>query len=389
MAILERLAACDFGGWDPYDALAPTSWRVPFAVSGLEARLLTQSVKKSPVPLEPVLGIAPTRSAYTLGESLAAAARLVACGVVDLRQHAVALVRDLRATRAAGYPGASWSSPFDVVTRFARFPRSVPNIVVTAFVARGLNEATQAGISDCRQDLEGIADFVVQALPRAADDTGIHFGYTPQSADVILNSNMLAAMTLADLSRTVDCDGLVDLAVAAARFTAARQRADGSFPYSARGRADWVDGFHTSFILQGLRSVLDVVDDNLVRQCHARGLMYYCERLLCADGRPRATARRAWPLDAMSASQAIELLRRELSHGAWVQSMLDAVLDCTRRRLLGRNGNVAYQAHRLWTDRRSFPRWSAAPMAAALAGVAASCRSPGDAPVGTEREGGL
>ena len=73
----DRLAARDFAGWDPYDAL--NAARLPSRVRRecpFVRRALTQAVKRSPVPLQPLLGVQQQADAYTLGHALLAAARL-------------------------------------------------------------------------------------------------------------------------------------------------------------------------------------------------------------------------------------------------------------------------------------------------------------------------
>lgn len=370
--ILERLAEDDYWGWDPYDALAAPRVRAGAGTAGLPARLLTQVVKRSPIPLEPALGIPRTRSAYTLGESLTAISRLASTSAGGVRRaEAARLVADLKAAASLGYSGLSWGSAVDVATRFAFFPKSVPNVVVTAFVARGLAEATERRLVDCREEIHAVATFITEALPTQADQTGVHYGYSPQLSEVILNSNMLAAMTLADAGRILGRGDLTEKAVAAARFVVARQDIDGGWPYSDRGSAAWVDGFHTSFVLQGLVSVLQAKEDASLRDSYQRGLRFYCASLLAGDGLPRFSAVRPWPVDCMCASQAVELLQRAGETSALAQRLLERVLHHVARSFVGRHGRVAYQVHRFWTDWRWFPRWSAAPMAAALAGVAA------------------
>jgi hypothetical protein len=266
----------------------------------------------------------------------------------------------------------SWGSAFDVATRFGFFPKEVPNAVVTAFAARGLCVATESGVTDCRADLGAVADFIEDALPTRSDETGVHYGYSPYVDEVILNSSMLVAMTLADAGRLLARSDLTDRAVAAAGFVAARQSADGGWPYSERDSATWVDGFHTSFILQGLLTVLQAREEPGLRACVRRGIRHYCGRLFSDDGLPRLTPARPWPSDSMCASQAIELLERARGVVPAAEALLASVLGHVSRRFVRDDGRVAYQVHRGWTDWRWFPRWSGAPMAAALAGVTSS-----------------
>lgn len=370
-SILRRLAADAYTGRDPYDALASPLARLVATRSPMAGRLATQVVKRTPGCVQPLFHVPETRSAYTLGEALTAHARLLGYARDVGAGEGARLVWELRSIASTGWRGMSWGTPFDVVTRFSLFPASVPNVVVTAFVARGMVEATESGLVDCRDDIARVAEFITSSLPTRRDVSGVHYGYTPLYGDVILNSSMLAAMTLADAARLLDRQDLRERALAAASFVVSRQNQDGSWPYSERGDSRWVDGFHTSFVLQGLAAILRVTDEKWVRLAYRRGVAFYCKRLRCHDGRARFSARTTWPVDSMSLSQALEALTLARCAGLAVDEPLQSVLCYTRDYALQQRGTVAYRINAHTTDRRWFPRWSGAPMAAALAGVLA------------------
>jgi hypothetical protein len=367
--ILGRLYAGGFAGPDPYDALNAT--RVPgVALSSRRGRqLLTQAVKRSPVELRRALGIPEGVSAYTLGHVLSACARLSEAGdVADMAKVATEASNRLRELALPGYSGSCWGYHFDVQTRFFFYARTTPNVVATAFAVKGLWEATEAGLLDASAQVLRACDFILADLPRVSEGDGQSFGYIPTSDTVVHNANMLAALVLVLGYRAGGRGELLEEASRAARFVARYQRDDGAWPYSERADAAWVDGFHTGFVLEGLNAVALATEDAELGSSVRRGLNYYLDHFVGAQGEPNYYDDRALPYDALSAAEGIEVLglfagnvgareaRERLT--AWaLENMVDA------------DGRVAYRVTARGTDWREYPRWSAAPMCSALASV--------------------
>lgn len=280
----------------------------------------------------------------------------------------LALASRQRGLRA--WPGLSWGYHFDVHTRFFHYHPWMPNIVVSAYMAKGFAALTEAALADCRNELLGIARFILEALPRSSDQRGQNFGYIPSSGTVIHNANMLAALALVRAGVLCDDPDLVAEAVRAARFTCAHQAADGSWPYSEQPNGRWVDGYHTGFVLEGLMAVVDAAPEPGLEEALRRGVEFYCSRLFGSRGEPYYYADRPLPYDALSAAQGIETLALA---GRWhdgAPETLRRVLEWTYSNLLEPGGSVTYQVHKHWKDNRRFPRWSMAPMVSALAAVA-------------------
>jgi hypothetical protein len=390
--IWTRLASSDFVGWDPYDALNTRLIPESFTKPRIVARLLTQTVKRCPLPLQPLLAVRREVDAYTLGHVLLAEARLMgaaglSCGRADgTRGHGGDLITagrqvmsDLRSLAMADGGSLAWGYHFPVRTRFFSYAPTTPNLIVTAFVAKGMIAATRAGSVDCRQEIRGCVDFILHRLPRVSDHTGDCIGYVPGENAVVHNANMLAALVLCEAASLCDdAPGAdaggpwLDQALRCARFTAARQAPDGSWPYSEEPYGRWVDGFHTGFVLEGLAAVVRVTGDTDLAAALKHGVRFYVAQLFGPHGEPKYYPDRALPFDALSAAQGVETLQTALRGtdlGEGASRAVPGQLDWIRDHLVHSGGRVPYQVHRCWTDRREFPRWSSAPLMSALAGV--------------------
>jgi hypothetical protein len=162
---------------------------------------------------------------------------------------------------------------------------------------------------------------------------------------------------------------LVQEAARAADDVLAHQRPDGTWPYSEEAAGNWVDGFHTGFVLDGVRSVAEADGGKRYWAALESGTAFYLRRMFGSDGEPHYTSQRDYPLDALSAAQAIESLSGMRPYTAEARTILGRVVQWTLRHMVAADGRVAYRVHRLFTDWRQFPRWSLAPMCSALAGV--------------------
>ena len=235
-------------------------------------------------------------------------------------------------------------------------------------------------MADCGDGCAGRSSFVLEGLPRVTDHSGQCIGYVPGETTVVHNANMLAALVLCEAAATpgtaptqADADAWLDEALACARFTAARQTADGSWPYSEESYGRWVDGFHTGFVLEGLASVVRATGDEALRATLLPAA--------CASTSPNSSARRASPSTTPTGRIPSTLFRRRrasrhsAARCAAPGSSPGPPRPCqdnwsgSRRTYCGPDGRVAYQVHRRWTDRREFPRWASAPLMSALAGV--------------------
>ena len=373
LTIFERLQEQGFAGRDPYDALNATRFRSAVDHSTVSRRLAVQVVKHSPLPLQPLLGVPRAVSAYTLGHAMIACARLHKAGLVpDAATLAAWLVVTARDVATDKYGGLAWGSHFDVETRFAHHPRTLPNIVVTAYVAKGLVALAEAHLAEVPDTLEHAATFILEGLPRLSNPSGRLICYTPETRTPIHNASLLAAGALSDMSVLLGRPDLALEAESAALYTVSEQRDDGSWPYAEDTRGQWIDNFHTGFVLEGLARVTSVVRNPDIEDALDRGMAFYRGRFFGEDGRPYYSATRRYPLDALSAAQSIETLAVTLSRDEDNLDTLRRVLGWLDTAMVRADGRVAYRVWSHWTDWRQFPRWSLAPLASALAGLAGS-----------------
>ncbi len=364
----------DSRGWrgsDPYEGLS-TSRRIvtPLKRTALGRRLLIQAVKRSPLDLRPALGITSKPDAASAAWAVSALSRNRFLEPDEGSSMLARALELLEGLRCSGYEEPCWGYHFDFQSRVFFYGHGEPNTIATAFAGHALLDAHAATGEARLLDLAcGAGRFFRRFVPLTEAAPGSYFGYLRDDRSPIHNSSMLVASLLARLAAAGrDEDGFVSGAEAAVRYTTARQRPDGSWPYGERPNLGWVDNFHTGYVLDALRACADAgVASYEAERAWARGLAYYRRELFTADGAPKYHPDSLFPIDSQSVAQGIQTLsiaaRRDPSCApdAW------AVLRYASGRMLGGDGLPIFQRRRLWTNRAAHIRWVIAPMLLALA----------------------
>jgi polysaccharide biosynthesis protein VpsJ len=364
----------DWRGYDPYDAL--NSPFTPYLTLGrpLAKRLLTQTVKLSPLNLRPALRVQPAWNAKALGLVASGYARLgKAADDATSGEHARRWLRWLVEHAERRERGAGWGYHFDVQTRFFGYARETPNTIATAFVAHAFLDGAE--LLEEREWLEGAtaaADFLSGEMRVEGRDTTF-FRYLPGEPELVHNANLLACGVLARTARALDNDAYREAAAAALATSLAAQRGDGSWPYAETPGRRWVDNFHTAYVLESLSHCVPSFPE--VEEPLRRGIAYWHEALFLGDGTPKYFPESVYPLDAHSYASAID---------AWVALSHfhpDAVANATRvangliTTMLDPAGHVHFQKRRHWKNTVPFVRWTTAPSFRALAGLLLASRA--------------
>lgn len=353
-----------FRGVDPYDGLNSTLFETsPFSRSRLARLAWTQFHKRLPVDLRPICAIRDHANPKGLALFLSGSLDLPPDGRSSKVRHYLA--RTIEDAARRGYSGACWGYPFPWQGRSFYLPRHTPTVVVTAFVANALIDYHDA-TGDARWlDLARSAcDFVMRDLNAETTSEGVCFSYSPMDKTRVHNASLLGGALLARVGGRTQETKLLDLARETARFTAGHQRPDGAWVYGNDGNQQWVDHFHTGFVLDCLDVCANVLDDAGLRRQVDRGYRFYREQMFTAEGTPRYYPDRLYPLDAHSYAQAILTLLRRGD-----RTLARRVASLAIRDLWIPGRHFSYQKTRWYRNRVSYLRWSQAWMFRALAAL--------------------
>ncbi len=357
-----------FAGWDPYDALSAPLLR-SIAGTPLLRRAAIQSVKRSPINIRPVVGVSRRRHTKGLALCVSAYARATAQSDPEVRSLTITLAEELLAASVKSGGGLGWGYDFDVQTRWGYYRKGTPNAVVTAFVAHALLDADKLVEDDRFRD--GANQAAVYACAELAVDhaDGTYFCYIPGSRVPIHNANLLVASLIARCGEPGS--DAHEIARRAMSYSLSHQHTDGSWPYGEGRGLEWVDGFHTAYVLQDLDRWSNHVQEPAVDRALRRGLELYLTGLIDSDGAPRASLSSRYPIDIHGCATAISVLASLGRRDARARPTAVRVLNWTLEHMSRTDGQFKFQRHRCWTNSTPYFRWGNAHMLLALADLMA------------------
>jgi hypothetical protein len=363
----------DFAGYDPFDALNSHLFRSTPLRHSQTARLVwTQLLKRSPLNVRALVRVPQQRNAKGIALfALAALSNFRRLKTVAAETEARKLIDDLWQMRLANYSGAAWGYNFDWQSRNFFAPQGTPMIVPTAFATRALIEAHEAfADNNYLQRARSSCDFIINDLKRSDEsEDEVCFSYSPLDSTQIYNAGLLAGETLASVGSLTGENELCGLAIRATRYAVRRQHEDGAWSYGNRSGQQWVDSFHTAYVLLSLSRIAKFCNpmDLSFHQALQRGYKFWRERFFLADGWPKYYHDHLYPADAHSAATAIVTLLelQELDPGTL--PLAEKIAAWTIRNLRDRRGFFYYQRRRFFTIQTAYMRWTQAWMLYALA----------------------
>jgi hypothetical protein len=356
-------AARGFAGFDPFDGLNSRIFQaIPLKNYRFPRLALTQLVKRSPVNLRPLLAIKP--GINSKGVALFALAELSRYRATHADHHAANARRLLDQLLDLGMRDGdtlAYGYNFDWQSRVFFAPKPTPTIVPTAFASQAFAEAAADFADDrYRNAVQQIAAFAATRLNRPEEtDDEVCFSYTPLDESMIFNASLLAAECLMRSSEAEHHE----LARKAANFVIRQQREDGAWRYGGRESQEWVDNFHTAYVLQSIRRISDALGTtDEVESAFEAGKHYWLANFFLDDGTPKYYDNEVYPVDIHSAAVSIAALA-ELDQIA----LAEKVANWTIGHLLDVDGFFYYRLGRVLVDQTPFMRWGQAWMAYALA----------------------
>ena len=222
-------------------------------VAARSRRVLVQAVKRSPFDTRRLLGIPQRDNAVGIANLLSAYTRATFLSDDERNASVAALTARLGELRLGKFDHPCWGYHFDVETRVFFYPSTRPNTIATAFAGQALLDAYEdTGDRKLLELAVGVGDFFLEEIGTTETAAGEFFGYFIGDQTPIHNANMLVCGLLARLLRFDQGARFRDACAASLAYCLAHQRADGSWPYGEQRGLEWVDGFHTGYVLDAL-----------------------------------------------------------------------------------------------------------------------------------------
>lgn len=369
----------NYKGHDPYDALSSPIFKLPLLRNNKLLRFTAQqAVKRSPINIRPLLAVPKGYNPATLGLMIEGYCyQLMLKEIPDQARNDKLskiefLIEELKRLQSKGFSSACWGYDFDWEARYARIPAHQPSVVVTGIITNALFICYKiTGNQKAKELLVNSASFVLNDLNRSYENqltsknhklnTPFCFSYSPFDEQVVYNASMEGSRLLARAYSLTKDSSLLEIASLSVEFVINHQNEDGSWYYSAREDGNWIDNYHTGYVLNCLSDYIELSGDERFGKNLEHGVEFYVNNLF-VDGRiPKFYSHKIFPIDCTSAGQAIRTLTK-----FDFLDLANNVADYMIETMQDRDGYFYFRNYGNRTDRTSFMRWSNAWMFAAL-----------------------
>src|SRR5579862_2088186 len=206
-------------------------------------------------------------------------------------ERAVHFLEVLKETRCPNQSEYCWGYPFDWETRNGTFRGATPLITTEPYAYEAFSQVY--ALDKDSQWLSIMRSIAKHAFESYRDiETGpgaASCGYTPAADDPcgVVNASAYRAFLLTKAGLELDEPKYLEVAQRNLNFVLACQNGDGSWFYSTDGERDFVDHFHTCFVMKALAKIEQLTGNSACTEGLERGVSYYIKYLFDSDRRPK------------------------------------------------------------------------------------------------------
>jgi hypothetical protein len=216
-----------------------------------------------------------------------------ATGDANYLSRAIRFLESLQGTRCADFAEYCWGYPFDWVTRNGTMKQQTPLITTTPYVFEAFLQVYRLDPRDkWLRILESMARHVASDIKDfRTSEAASSCSYSPFDSGGVINAAAYRAFLLTSASKLFSNEAYGRIAERNLNFVLENQNSDGSWYYAVDGVRDFVDHFHTCFVMKALAKIHTLTGHQACRDALANGVNYYLENLFDRDGLPRPFSR--------------------------------------------------------------------------------------------------
>src|SRR5215467_7711628 len=211
-------------------------------------------------------------------------------------RRAVHFLEILDETRCRGYEEHCWGYPFHWETRTGTMMEGTPLITTLPYVYEAFAQVYTFDKNEKWQRImRSIAEHGFKCYrDKETGPDSMSCAYTPAPDDPcgVVNASAYRAFLLTKAAHDFSDSQYLEVAERNLNFVLASQNADGSWFYSMDGERDFVDHFHTCFVMKALAKIEQLTGCARIRSAIERGVAYYVKNLFDANGLPLPFSRR-------------------------------------------------------------------------------------------------
>lgn len=203
---------------------------------------------------------------------------------------AIHFLEVLEDTRCKAHPYYCWGYPFDWVTRNGTITKNTPLITTTPYVFEAFDQVYSIDKNEkWFEIMQSIAEHAISDIKDYDySETAKTCAYGPHDkAGGVINASAYRAFLLTSAARRFSKDEYWKIAERNLNFVLENQQASGCWYYAADNVRDFVDHFHTCFVLKALAKIERLTGHEGCSRAIEKGVAYYVEALFDREGLPK------------------------------------------------------------------------------------------------------
>jgi hypothetical protein len=206
-------------------------------------------------------------------------------------ERAVHFLEVLKTTRCKGFRHYCWGYPFNWETRTGTYHEGTPMITSVPYMYEAFRQVYQLdGNSHWLEVMQSIAQHALEDYQDYEVSPGASScSYAPGKDNTkgVINASAYRAFLLTQAAIDFSEEKYRKVAERNLNFVIEAQNPNGSWYYSTDNVRDFVDHFHTCFVLKALTKIEQLTGPSQCAGAIERGVDYYVKNLFDSDGLPK------------------------------------------------------------------------------------------------------
>jgi hypothetical protein len=300
---------------------------------------------------------------------------------------AIHFLEELKKSRSPGFDEYCWGYPYDWVTRNGTIKSQTPLITSTPYAYEAflqVAELLESEVGDqksevrsdllveYRQILESIAKHAANDIKDfPTSENASSCSYTPYDDGGVINAAAYRAFLLTSASKLLSNEDYWRIAERNLKFVLENQNPDGSWFYAIDGVRDFIDHYHTCFVMKALAKIHDLTGHEATLKALGKGISYYLKNLFDADGLPKPFSKAprltVYKRELYDYAESVNLCLLLRDRFPMLKRTLEKVVAHVLDAWVKRDGSFRSRKLHLGWDNVPMHRWGQAQMFRALA----------------------
>jgi hypothetical protein len=296
-----------------------------------------------------------------------------ATGDFSQLENAVHFLTELKESRCRQFKEYCWGYPFDWVWRGGVIKQQTPLITTTPYVFEAFLQVYELDPrEEWREVIESIARHArFDIKDFKTSEAASNCSYTPFGEGGVINAAAYRAFLLTSASRVFSNDDYWRVAKRNLNFVLENQNPDGSWYYAVDGVRDFVDHFHTCFVMKALTKIQSLTGDEACEEALVKGVNYYLNNLFADDGLPKPFSKAprltVYKCELYDCAECINLCLLLRDRFPALEATLEKVVAEVLKTWVKRDGSFRSRKLYLGWDNVPMHRWGQAQMFRSLA----------------------